>query len=199
MRSEDEFKRTVCGVGYIGDGVYKVKVAGKLTKEYVTWKNMLQRVYNEKFQKSNKSYIGATVCDEWHNYQNFAHWYNAQKKEAGYVLDKDILAGGNAGRCYAPETTRLVPQEINNLLIRQSYTSSGLPVGVAKRKDGYVARIRINGGLVTLGKYETAELAYASYLRAKQDNIRRVAEKYRFKVCEDIYEALINYEVKPFR
>ena len=64
------------------------------------------KVYNEKSYVTaskikdykNKTYIGCTVCEEWHNYQNFAQWHEEHYYEVPneiMCLDKDILIKGN--------------------------------------------------------------------------------------------------------
>lgn len=50
------YERRVYGVGYIGEGKYKVKENGKTTKCYETWHSMLRRCYDEKYQEK-KTYI----------------------------------------------------------------------------------------------------------------------------------------------
>ena len=47
------YERRVYGVGYIGEGKYKVKENGKTTKCYETWHSMLRRCYDEKYQEKN--------------------------------------------------------------------------------------------------------------------------------------------------
>lgn len=64
---------TVYGVGYLGEGTHKAKENGKMTKKYDTWTNMLRRCYSGEFP----NYKDVTVCDEWHNFQVFSEWYDA--------------------------------------------------------------------------------------------------------------------------
>lgn len=106
-------KPSVFGLGYIGQGEYESGTTGKIYKNYNTWSAMLARCYKPSQQES---YIGCTVCKEWHNFQNFAKWFEENYVE-GWALDKDILISGN--RVYSPETCCFVPSEINNNFRRE--------------------------------------------------------------------------------
>lgn len=102
-RVKDKIRPSMYGVGFIGDGPYHSRIGGKLNKSYSTWKLMMERCYKEPRSLKNKSYKDCRVCDEWHNYQNFAEWYeeNYPNDGADYQLDKDIKVKGN--RIYSPE------------------------------------------------------------------------------------------------
>lgn len=105
---KDRLRPSVEGVGYLGDGEYKASYKGKHSEHYTRWKAMLQRCYNERFLESNPHYKGCTVCPEWHNYQNFAKWFDENYPQDGkdYDLDKDIKVAGN--RVYSPDTCLFV-------------------------------------------------------------------------------------------
>lgn len=74
---------------------------------------MMNRCYGDKHKYSQYSYKGCTVCEEWHNYQNFAKWYedNYYNCEEELELDKDIIIYGN--KLYSPETCLFVPKLVN--------------------------------------------------------------------------------------
>lgn len=107
---KDRMRPAVYGVGFIGDGSHRSRVNGKSSDMYNVWVSMLQRCYSEKCQKINPTYVGVTVCDEWHNFQNFAEWYSLN-----YVIDchidKDIKTKGN--KVYSPEGCMFVSQKEN--------------------------------------------------------------------------------------
>lgn len=46
------YERRVYGVGYLGEGKYKVYENGKNTKYYDAWHDMLNRCYSEKLHKN---------------------------------------------------------------------------------------------------------------------------------------------------
>lgn len=108
---ENPFHLSVFGVGCIGVGEYNPK--GKF---YETWRSILRRCYNKKFQEKQQTYKGVTVCEEWHNFQNFAKWmdenYNIETM-LGFELDKDIIC--SVCKLYSPATCCFVPREINML------------------------------------------------------------------------------------
>ena len=84
--------KLILGVATNSSGKYKSRVDGKIAKSYVTWKNMLQRVYCPKYQAKKPTYIGCSVSDEWLEYQDFAEWFdNREHSGYGYELDKDLL------------------------------------------------------------------------------------------------------------
>ena len=86
---------------------------------YSRWRNMLRRCYT----KSDKSYEGVTVCDEWLVFSKYKCWYDSQvKPEAPFDVDKDILQGQI--RVYSPETCILLPRRINSFV---AISNKGLP------------------------------------------------------------------------
>ena len=126
--------------GYLGQGVYKVGSEGKVLKHYKIWYNMFLRCYDEKVQEKQPSYKRCFVDEQWHNFQNFAEWfdknYNPEIME-GWHLDKDILVKGN--KIYSPETCCFVPQEINTLIISCKAKRGELPIGVSKKGKRFLA------------------------------------------------------------
>ena len=107
---KDLFKPKVCGVGFIGEGNYTPSVNGEPTSAYTTWKNMLARCYSESSTTITPTYKDCSVCEEWHNYQNFAEWFENNHVD-GFELDKDIKVHGN--KFYSPETCLFVSRAEN--------------------------------------------------------------------------------------
>jgi hypothetical protein len=185
---------SVVGVGFIGVGKYKIMVDGKQVKEYNVWKNILERCYEKRSQIDNSTYMGCSVGCEWHNFQNFAQWW-----EENYVrdfhLDKDILIKGN--RTYSPETCCFVPQEINNILNKKLKSRGNLPIGVLNHKSGkYSAQISINSSKKHLGYFDTIEEAFQAYKTAKEIYIKEMADKWKPEITPQTYQALIDYVVE---
>ena len=90
-RIKNPYHTAVHGVGYLGEGKYRAYRASKI---YKTWISMLERCYCEKSQVKHPTYIGCSVDESWHNFQNFGKWFEENYKE-GHQLDKDILIKGN--------------------------------------------------------------------------------------------------------
>lgn len=102
---------TVCGVGYLGKQGEQVTIGGVKVKAYMAWSNMLKRCYSEKSLISSPEYAGCSVCEEWHNYQEFKEWFNSNFVD-GLQLDKDIIKEGN--REYSPSTCKFVTAQENS-------------------------------------------------------------------------------------
>jgi len=109
---KDKLAPSVYGVGFIGEGDHKPSVNGKDTKTYITWRDMLARCYSTKRQAAHPTYIGCTVVDEWHNFQNFANWFDENHID-GYALDKDMKVDGN--KIYSPDTCKFIRQKDNTI------------------------------------------------------------------------------------
>ena len=194
---KDKLFRSVCGVGYLGDGEHS-RVDHKIA--YQTWVDMLKRAYTEK--KGRCNYFGVTVCEEWHNFQSFAKWCHSQdffnikdKNGKRYEIDKDILVKGN--KIYSPETCCFVPAEINSLLIRCGRARGDLYIGVyfSKKNKKYVSQIRYNSNQIHLGYFDTETEAFYAYKQAKESYIKEIANKWKDKIDHRVYEALMDYEV----
>lgn len=115
---KDKLKKIVFGVGFIGSGPYQSRVNGDLDPAYIKWHNMLMRCYSNDYLTAFPTYKSCSVCDEWHNYQNFAKWFyeNIGNKDKNKThLDKDILQSGSSDKVYSPSTCLLVNAEQNNI------------------------------------------------------------------------------------
>lgn len=159
---------SVYGVGYLGVGRYKSRVRKKEVQEYRIWSCMIQRCYDKKQYKRCPSYKGAVVCSEWHNFQNFAKWYeeNHPKIEGiKFELDKDLLQGEKEEKLYSPKTCVFLPRGINNFLgNKQSNNTSGY-IGVSWRKSDKVWVASLSKAY--LGRYSTLEEASQAYQYAR--------------------------------
>lgn len=123
----DKLHRSVYGVGYIGDGLFSSCNKGKTPKSYECWVNMYTRCYSEIYQKEFPTYKGCTVAEEWHNFQNFAKWFEENYIE-GYQLDKDIKVEGN--KIYGPDTCMFVSNQENSEKANAKYYKMLSPDGI---------------------------------------------------------------------
>lgn len=105
---KDPFIPTYYGVGYLGVGTHKPTHGKVRSKPYGSWTNMLKRCYSDASLSVNRSYLGCSVCSEWHNYQNFAEWFESESKGVvgDFCVDKDIKVKGN--KVYSPDTCMIV-------------------------------------------------------------------------------------------
>ena len=193
--------KKVYGVGYgTRGGKWKTYInlngKGVRTKEYRIWKNMLTRCYSEKYHDKHPTYKGCFVIEEWLDFQVFAEWLTSQEFYLdGYELDKDILVRGN--KIYSPETCALVPYEINKLLLDSGATRGEFPIGVSwHRKAGkFMAQLRAGGEHVYLGLHTCEESASSAYTLAKEEYVKKVANRWRGFMQEEVYLTLMSWTV----
>lgn len=193
---KNPYQKSVYGIGYLGEGDYKTKVNGKKTRQYIKWFFMFNRCYTSS-QSKYPTYINCTVCDEWHNFQVFAKWYDENYYEVNnevMELDKDILIKGN--KIYSPETCVFVPNNVNNLFTKHDSKRGDYPIGVYYMKDRNKYRAQCSKeGEQYLGDYNTPEEAFNQYKITKESYIKELAERYKDKIPKKLYDALIKYEV----
>lgn len=188
---------TIYGVGYKGNGENRFYVGNYATPEYKSWKDMLRRCYSEECLSKHKSYIGCLVCEEWHNFQNYAKWYHENYYELGrrMNLDKDILVKHN--KVYSPETCVFVDDRINKLFIKSDASRSEYYVGVYKTRSNRFSVHCCDYNEPDKHKlFDTPEEAFYEYKRRKEMIIKRVANEYKDMIPEKLYNAMMNYEVE---
>lgn len=179
------------GIGYMGVGKYYAKRNGAMTTCYTTWSGILRRCYNEAERTKVPTYKDVTVCEEWHNFQNFAEWFYSNYKE-DFSLDKDIICP--SCRVYSPETCCFVPQEINGLFTNTKSIRTDLPSGVIKHGNKF--RARFGKDRKHLGLFNTPEEAFQAYKVVKELHIKEVADKWKDKIEQQVYDTMYNYQVK---
>jgi len=189
---------SVLGIGYIGDGKYRPRINGKKTSVYESWKNMLQRCYSPVYHNKQPTYVGCSVLDEWHNLQTYAEWYYDQphSQNAGFQLDKDLRIAGN--KIYGPDTCSFVPKQINTLLADCAASRGDLPQGVGRNGKGFRARLAVNGKPMKLGTYAEPEQAFAVYKKAKEYNVRSMAEEWKDWLHPEAYNYLKTWELAGY-
>ena len=187
------------GVGYLGYGKYKSRKNNIKTEEYIKWGSMLTRCYSEKL-KERRNYIECTVCDEWHNFQNFAEWYNNHKYYLPDVdvldLDKDIKIKGN--KIYSPNTCILIPKRLNSIILNRHNDRGNNCIGVHynNKINKYIASCNtLNSKNSYLGVYKTELEAFDAYKKAKENEIRKVLGLYKEYLPHEVYEAVLNYKI----
>jgi hypothetical protein len=164
---------------------------------------MITRCYNQNQRYINPTYEDCTVCDEWHNFQNFAQWYKDNYytiENERMELDKDILIKNN--KIYSPETCIFVPKFINILFVKGNKTRGQLPIGTSYGyKNNYIIA---SCGIVENGKrkqknigdFKNPEEAFKAYKTFKENYIKQIADQYKDKIPQKLYEAMYKYEVE---
>jgi len=196
---KNPFFRSIYGVGFVGVGDYGTPRKIKNLKCYKIWHSMFFRCYDTKNIKRYPTYKNVTVCEKWHNYQNFAKWfeenYDSNVME-GWHLDKDILIKGN--NLYSPETCCFVPSDINYLITKANSIRGDFPIGVRldKKRGNFHAVLTKYNKPHLIGSYDTPEEAFEAYKIAKEAHIKYIADIWKSTVNNTVYEALINYKVE---
>ena len=196
------YDRRVYGIGYHGEGEYKVSINQKHTFQYNLWYDMLKRCYSKDYIEKHPTYKDCEACDEWHNFQNFAKWVddNYYEVEDCYrmELEKDILVKGN--KLYSPNTCVFIPRILNTLFIYQKRGERKYPLGVMKSGDKFYARVSKNKNGQCIReespKCDTAEEASIFYKTMKERYIKEMADEYKDKIPKKLYEAMYNWEVE---
>ena len=157
---------------------------------------MIYRCYSEKSQERHPTYKDVTVCEEWHNFQNFAEWmednYDPEIMQ-GWQLDKDILFKGN--KIYSPDTCRLVPAEINDTL-KNVKVHNNILVGVSYNIKNNNYRTWLPRNKKGKRNFKTPEEAFQRYKTTREEYIKEVADKYKGQISNEIYQAMYNYQVE---
>ena len=191
----DPMQPTVYNIGYLGIGKYHSRNSKEPQfTSYKRWKEMLNRCYNKNCS-SYKNYgaVGAYVCDEWLNYQNYAEWWEQNCLNENFVVDKDILHWGN--KVYGPEFCCFIPTEINACFTFRHNCRGEYPIGVRKKGNSIIAQINCRSKKIHLGSFNTVEEAFKAYKKAKENQIKELAEQYKEQIAKNIYNTLINFQI----
>ena len=200
---KSHFTPSVYNIGIVG--LEETRMNGKMLKSYRTWFNMLSRCYDEKYQDKNPTYTNCKVAEEWHYYPNFKKWYEENYYEIQgqkMCLDKDILNKNN--KIYSPDSCVFVPHNINALFTKRNKVRGDLPIGVCLNKTTkkYQTYCKILNTTTNkskqkyFGLYENLDEAFSSYKKAKEENIKQIADYYKDQIPNRLYEAMYRYEVE---
>ena len=199
---KNPYDKRVFGVGYHGEGDYKVSINQKHTIQYNYWYDMLKRCYDDNYKQKHPTYKNKTVCKEWHNFQVFAKWFDENyytiNGNERMELDKDILVRDNIE--YNSETCIFVPKIINTILVKKDANRGQYPIGVTKKGNKFHARCSKcrdnNHYREFIGEFDSAEEAFYAYKKIKELYIKEVADEFRSQIPDKLYKALYNYEVR---
>lgn len=192
--SAKSMKPVMCGRGYHGrDGI------DCTSKAYKRWLDMMQRCYNDRFHERQPQYSGCEVCEEWWDFCNFEKWYNEhyyEIEDESMDLDKDILFKGN--KVYGSTTCCIVPHGINTLFLTGKKKRGDYPLGIHydQEKGKYRASMSYHGIPIKIGTFKTIEEAFARYKEYKEDFIKDIAEQYKGKIPDKVYQAMSNWKIE---
>jgi hypothetical protein len=182
--------KTIYKKGYMGIGQYNSK---DHFKAYNVWQLMLDRCYNPEKHKKYPTYRKCTVCKKWLNFQEFAKWYyrnywQFEDDSQPMHIDKDIRQPGISEKIYSPKTCLIVPKFINSIFETKS-KFDGLPTGISKRYNRYIASCHN-----WKKSFATLEEAKAAYKQQKERYVQSVAEQYKDKLPDKVYNAMMRWK-----
>ena len=182
-----------CGANLDVEGT----IEGTASKAYSLWCGMMSRCYYTKTHERRPRYSSCEVSEYFKTFSNFRDWCYKQTSFGvkGFDLDKDLLIKGNS--VYSEHTCCFLPQEINKSLQKTNKLRGNLPIGVCfdKSRGKYRAAIKRYGKQINLGRFECKFEAFSAYKQAKELYLKELAEKWKGKIDDRAYEALMNYEV----
>ena len=158
---------------------------------YNIWHNMIKRCYSG--LNCYKAYIDCTVSENWLKFENFADWFKLNYVE-GFELDKDILFKGN--KIYGPDTCCFVPRQINSLILTNKSRRGLLPIGIKQVGSKFAVSLTKYKKKQYIGTYLTIEEAFENYKFEKQKYIREIADFWKEKISDNVYQSLINYQIE---
>ena len=199
---KDPYAPSVCGVGVLGTK-YPSSEYGVQTKEYGIWNSMLTRCYNNSFKKQRPTYEGCEVSENFKSYEYFYEWCHKQigfgvdGNGNPFQLDKDLLIKGN--KVYNESACVFIPSEINSLLINCTASRGKHLIGVywSETANAFVARVSRNKGCSEhLGLFNTELEAFNAYKQAKESFVKEQANKWKDRIDDRAYNALMSYRVE---
>ena len=178
---------------------YPTTINGVITKEYELWKSMLKRCYSDAYQKKRPTYKGCKVSNNFLRYEYFYEWCHIQVgfNNKDWQLDKDLLVKGN--KVYNESTCVFLPKEINSVLTKSTATRGEYLIGVCWSKTHKAFKAQVSKSKCKkehLGSFKTEIEAFNAYKKAKESFIKELANKWKDKIDERAYNALMNYQVE---
>lgn len=199
---KNPYDKAIYGIGYIGDSEFKL--IDNTMCQYRIWNHMLRRCYDDEYQEKHPTYKGCEVCEEWHNFQVFSKWYENNYYEIENEtmnLDKDILHKGN--KLYSGNNCVFVSQRINKLFTKREGLRGEFPIGVSFHKiiNLFQANCNVYNNEIKntrfIGYFNTpTDAFYLGYKPFKEKYIKEVADEYKTRIPEKLYDAMYNYIVE---
>lgn len=194
-RLRDKLAPYIYGVGIVGDEVCSVE--GEPLREYVIWQGMLRRCYCETFKERNPTYIDCKTSNNFKYFPYFKSWCKDQIgfNDPDFQLDKDILLKGN--KVYCEDLCVFVPKDVNLLFTKRDSKRGECLIGVSyvERDKKYRVNLSVKGRKLINKYFNTEYEAFQAYKTSKELYIKDVAEKWKGKIDQRVYETLLNYKV----
>lgn len=182
----------------VGINDLQCKRDGKHDREYILWHCILTRCYGKNPSPRNSSYSDCEVSEDWKIYSNFKKDVSklVGYDQDGWHIDKDILGCGR--KLYSKNTCCFVPADINCFFTYRRKTNTNGYIGVGHDKDAiknpYVVKINKNGKQTYFGRFSNPEEASFVYKKEKLNYLRELAERYKDRLDERVYNTLISID-----
>ena len=191
---KNPYKPSVFGKGFMGVGKYRASSApSRQSPAYKAWVGLIRRTYEPSYLSSGRNIYGSTVCEEWHNFQNFAEWFynepNSDNPE--FRLDKGMRVWG--GRLYSPETCSYVPKCFHVWMTTKPRVSRELPRGVHPSGAKYLVMLNGDGRNNYLGTFETVAEAQEVYEYNLHKKYRQLAIEHCDEIHPEVYDNLMEF------
>ena len=187
--------------GYLGQGKYNCKI---YNKQYRYWMSLLIRGCDNSLRDKLETYKDVVINQEVYNFQNFCEWWENNFYEIEgetMCIDKDILVKGN--KEYRFDRMIFAPNRINVLFTKRDSCRGNYPIGVTyhKKNNKYIAKCGIltdngNSKMKYLGSYNTPKEAFFAYKEFKEQYIKQIADEYKDKIPQRLYDAMYAWEVE---
>lgn len=192
---KDNYKKTIFGIGYLGD-IDKFRRETVYKTLYSRWYKMIQRCYDKTcLDFKNYGGVGVTVCDRWHSLSNYI---TDIKKVKGYEnivnapklweIDKDLKSLDC--KIYSPDTVTIIRREENT-------KERNLRRGQPSKKGDKIVQLTQNGDFVRM--FDSIVEA-SDKTGINRNSIRNVANKkphsktaggYKWNKLKDYHEKTI--------
>lgn len=154
-----------CGCKVKDNFIGSRKTHGQSTSRlYSVWSSMKSRCNNKKVHNYTRyGGRGIKVCSEWsESFLLFKEWAYNNGYTEGLTIDREDNDIG-----YTPTNCRFVTVAVQNINKGTMSTNTSGHTGVNLHGGMWVARIRVHGSMVQIGRYQSKEDAY----RARVDYI----------------------------
>ena len=145
---------------------------GVMHPAYMKWMAMLGRCYSPCQQVRDVAYHGVTVCDDWKLFSNFYSWVQTWDNWENLELDKDVIGGG----VYSPVSCLMISGNLNKFLAYRKKTGQRVGCNYEKDRKKYKAHIKVDGRIITLGRFDTELEAHLCWLKAKAEQLTKFFE-----------------------
>lgn len=193
---KNDFFPSIFGVACKGYENVNDENGNRLTS-YTVWNEMIRRCYKN-HNTTQPTYEKVRVCDEWLCYSNFKKWFNENYYTIDgdtVALDKDIMQYDS--KIYSPNTCIFVPKSINAMFRTKKQSKTAyLPIGISlDKRNNENRKFIVNAGINTK-VFDTIDEAFKYYKLNKERQIKQLADQYKDKIPQKLYDRLMEYEVQ---